>query len=209
LSKNAKIGIISGIAGVAVLVLFFAVLLPLLTKSKLAGRYEYDNQWIICEDGVYVLGYTDWDYIEVGTYEIDDDEVEFTTAGEEYSTMYLKFNAKDNYLKDGGTKLKCKDKKATLDFEPNKEYIKNIEQTFQTATENVIASDSDIYESALDNWYFIYEDDFEDPGNDFEKALAKEMDYDNNECLQYMLTEAGLAVDIDIDSRGNVTVDAY
>jgi hypothetical protein len=57
--------------------------------------------------------------------------------------------------------------------------------------------------------YFIYEDDLANPYYLFEEALAKELKYSSDPVLQFMMEDYDMAIDIDISSSGNISVDIY
>jgi hypothetical protein len=207
--KDIIISTVSSVIGIAVLTVFFLVILPLITGGKLSGRYEYNNEWFIFEDGVYVLGDSDSGYTSIGTYEVSGTHLKIKNAGETDSETELTYNSKKNQIDYDGDIFKCTAKDDTLGVNVDADYIDNIEETVKTAVEDTLAIEPAYDEAMQQGVYFIYGNDLKNPGSEFEKYLAECLDYDNNELLQYMFEEADTAIDISIDSTGSAAVNVY
>ena len=216
LSKGAKIGIISGLAAVLLIGIFFIFIFPILTRAKLSGSYVYEssygNDYYLFDDGVYINyeleSSGDKYYYSIGTYTLNDDVITMKDIDGDESTF--KFDKKKNTVTDDWRDVfKSSDKKAKLDVDISKEYIDNLKNTVISAS-NAALKDKDVYEEATSyGYYFIYDDDLKDPYWDFEKELAKQLNYSSSKELQFLLEEMDLAFDIDISSSGVVTVDIY
>ncbi|MBR1816829.1 MAG: zinc ribbon domain-containing protein [Lachnospiraceae bacterium] len=215
LSKGAKIGIISGLAAVLLIGIFFIFIFPILTRAKLSGSYAYESSYgdyyYLFDDGVYIYyeveSSGDKYYYDIGTYTVKDDVVSLKAVDGDEET--LKFDAKKNTILYYGSVYKSSDKKAELEVDISKEYIENLNDTVVSAS-NAALKDKDVYDEATSyGYYFIYDDDLKDPYWDFEKELAKQLNYSSSKELQFLLEEMDLAFDIDISSSGVVTVDIY
>ena len=216
LSKGAKIGIISGLAAVLLIGIFFIFIFPILTRAKLGGSYVYESsygdEYYLFDDGVYVNyeieGSDDKYYYSIGTYTVKDETITLKELDGDEKTF--KFNAKKNIVTDDWKDdFKSSDKKAKLDTDISKDYLDGLEDTIISAS-NAALKNSDVYEEAT--WYgsyFIYQDDLKNPYTDFEEELAKQLNYSSSNELQFLLEEMDLAFDISVSSSGVVTVEIY
>ncbi|MGN0150871.1 MAG: hypothetical protein ACI39Q_00215 [Wujia sp.] len=212
LSNKAKIGIISGIIAAALLVVFFVVILPILTRSKLAGEYTYTDSWgndltAVFDDGTYAI-YDDDELEEAGTYYAKKDRV-FLTDIEGYEKE-AKFNNKDNKLRIDGNIYKSSDKKGTLDFKLTEDYYENLKKTIDTSCKTIIANE-DIYNDLYWNSCWIYDDALKNPNTDFKKELAKALGYSEDATLQALIEGGYLEIYIYLSYEGNleITYDVY
>lgn len=211
LSSKAKAGIIGGAIGVVVLIVFFAVILPILLRAKLDGEYTYTDSWddaytAIFDDGTYVVYDYEDDVYSAGTYTIKDDKVTLTDI-EGYETS-AKFDAKDNKIRIDGDTYKSTDKKATIGFKLTADYYDNLKSRFDTAINKVLA-DEDIYDDVYWSSAYVYDDDLSDPGTDFERALATEIGYSDDIILQTLMEGGYIEVDVYITYDGDIEISYY
>jgi hypothetical protein len=207
ISKNILISVISSVVSIAVLVVFFLVILPAVKGDKIKGSYEGKTYWIVLEDGVYNLGYMDGSYAEVGTYELDGNKLTLTYAGGDKENAIVMDYSSDK-IKSSDDTLKVDDANELLPFEPDAKYIDNIEDTIQQAAEDAL-SDSDVKDEVGDSkTYTIKDDSLAKPATKFEEQLADKLDYEGNEILQYMFEKASTSLVITIDGS-DVTVDMF
>ncbi len=211
LSKKAKIGIISGAIAVVVLIVFFVVLLPILTRAKLKGEYIYTDSWddeytLIFDNGTYLCYDYDDDLVSAGTYKLKDNKVTLTDI--EGSTETAKFDSDNNVVKLSGDKYKSTDKKAKIDFTLPENYLETIKEPVETAI-NKILEDEDIYDDVYWSSAYIDDDDLKDPTTDFEKKLATELNYTSDKALQTLMEEGYLEIDVYITYDGDVEISYY
>ena len=211
LSPGAKKGIIIGLIVAALAALFIFVILPIITRAKLDGEYtnrdSYYRYKLVFDDGTYAYYDEDGYITEAGTYEIDDEEVTLTNLSG-YETEG-KFDAKENKIRINGDNYKSSDEDAELKIALTENYLEDLEDRVETITETLLA-DEEIYEEFSWSYYFIYEDDLEDPYSLYEEALAEELDYANDETLQELITSGYLTMDIYMDGDDiYIDVSAY
>lgn len=206
LSKGAKIGIICGVAGAALLIVFLLVFLPMLTGNKLKGKYcdTRSSDYAIFDDGTYVA-YSDDEVVDAGTYKTDGSRVFITNIeGESFTATY---NKKKNQIVNNGRVLRCKDKKVTLDYKLTETYLDDLKDRI-TAIAKVAATDEDMYDEMYWGLY-IDDDDLEDPDDGIEEELSKGLDYENDPALQEFFESDYLYVYIEITHSGDIEVDVY
>ena len=211
LSSKAKAGIIGGAIGVVVLIVFFAVILPILLRAKLAGEYSYTDSWddtytAIFDDGTYLVYDYDGDVYEAGTYIIKDDKVTMTDI-EGYETT-AKFDSKDNKIRIDGDTFKSTDKKEKIDFKLTKDYLDNLKSRVDTAVNKVLA-DEEIYDDIYWSSAYVYDDDLRDPSTDFERALATELGYTDDIILQTLMEGGYIEIDVYITYDGDIEITYY
>lgn len=211
LSKKAKIGIIAGAACVVVLVVFFVVILPILTRAKLAGEYRYKDSWddtytIVFDDGTYVC----YDYNDkidsAGTYVNNKGAVVLTDI--EGDTTNCTFDSDNNTVRVYGDKYTSSNKKAKIGFKIPTGYQETLENQVKTAVDKLV-KDKDLLEIAKYNYYCVDYDDLKDPDDDFLAALAKELNYSGDKMLSTFIEDGYVEINIDVDSDGNAYTDVY
>ena len=211
LSKKAKIGIIAGAAGVVVLVVFFAVILPILTRAKLAGEYRYKDSWddtytIVFDDGTYVCYDYDDEIDSAGTYVNNKGAVVLTDI--EGDTTKCTFDSDNNTVRLYGDKYTSSNKKAKIGFKIPTGYQETLENQVKTAVDKLV-QDKDLLEIAKYNYYCVNYDDLKDPSDDFLEALAKELNYSGDKMLSTFIEDGYVEINIDVDSNGNAYTDVY
>ena len=210
LSPKAKRNILIGAILVAVAVVFFVIILPILTRSKLGGKYTTSNSSyyhsVVFDNGTYVFYDDDGEISEVGTYEIDEDEIELTSI--EGYDKEGKFNAEENKVGINGNFYKIKDKKATLDFKMTDDYLDTLEAKIEDATDKVL-EDEEVYEEATWYSYYIYDDALLNPDTLYEEALAKELDYANDKTLKALIEGNYLEIDVYIYDYDDINIYFY
>ena len=213
LSKKAKTGIIAGSIGAVVLIVFFAVILPILLKAKLQGEYTYTDSWddeyrAIFTDGTYVIYDYDDEIYEAGTYTIKDDKV--TLLDIEGDDTKATFDSKKNKICISGENFEINDKKAKVGFKLTETYLDTLEQNVENAVAKLV-KDEDLLEIASWNYYYLNDDDLKDPEDDFVEAFANELNYSTDKALSTMVEAGYIAFDIDAYSDGtyNVEVSVY
>ena len=213
LSKKAKTGIIAGSIGAVVLIVFFAVILPIVLKAKLQGEYTYTDSWddeyrAIFTDGTYVIYDYDDEIYEAGTYTIKDDKV--TLLDIEGDDTKATFDSKKNKICISGEDFEINDKKAKVGFKLTETYLDTLEQNVENAVAKLV-KDEDLLEIASWNYYYLNDDDLKDPEDDFVEAFANELNYSTDKALSTMVEAGYIAFDIDAYSDGtyNVEVSVY
>lgn len=211
LSSKAKAGIIGGAIGVVVLIVFFAVILPILLRAKLAGEYSYTDSWddtytVIFDDGTYLVYDYDGDIYEAGTYTIKDDKVTMTDI-EGYETTG-KFDAKENKIRISGDTFKSTDKKEKIDFDLTEDYLDNLKSRVDTAV-NKVLSDEDIYDDVYWSSAYVYDNDLKNPSTDFEEELAAELGYTDDIILQTLMEGGYIEIDVYITYDGDIQISYY
>ena len=213
LSKKAKTGIIAGSIGAVVLIVFFAVILPIILKAKLQGEYTYTDSWddeyrAIFTNGTYVIYDYDDEIYEAGTYTIKDDKV--TLVDIEGDDTKATFDAKKNKIRISGENFEINDKKAKVGFALSDTYLDTLEQNVENAVAKLV-KDEDLLEIASWNYYYLNDDDLKDPEDDFVEAFANELNYSTDKALSTMVEAGYIAFDIDAYSDGtyNVEVSVY
>ena len=213
LSKKAKTGIIAGSIGAVVLIVFFAVILPILLKAKLQGEYTYTDSWddeyrAIFTDGTYVIYDYDDEIYEAGTYTIKDDKV--TLLDIEGDDTKATFDSKKNKIRISGEDFEINDKKAKVGFKLTETYLDTLEQNVENAVAKLV-KDEDLLEIASWSYYYLSDDDLKDPEDDFVEAFANELNYSTDKALSTMVEAGYIAFDIDAYSDGtyNVEVSVY
>ena len=203
LSKKAKTGIIAGSIGAVVLIVFFAIILPILLKAKLQGEYTYTDSWddeyrAIFTDGTYVIYNYDEIY-EAGIYTIKDDKV--TLLDIEGDDTKATFDAKKNKICISGQDFEINDKKAKVGFKLTETYLDTLEQNVENAVAKLV-KDEDLLEIASWSYYYLSDDDLKDPEDDFVEAFANELNYSTDKALSTMVEAGYIAFDIDVYSDG-------
>lgn len=211
LSSKAKAGIIGGAIGAVVLIVFFAVILPILLRAKLAGEYSYTDSWddtytAVFDDGTYVIYEYDDEIWEAGTYTIKDDKITMTNIEGYESTA--KFDSEDNKIRIGGNTYKSTDKKEELDFKLTKDYLDNLKSRADAAIKKVL-TDEDIYDEIYWSSADIYDDALENPSSDFERELATELGYENDAALQELMEGGYIEIDVYITYEGEIETTYY
>ena len=204
LSKKAKTGIIAGSIGAVVLIVFFAVILPILLKAKLQGEFTYTDSWddeyrAIFTDGTYVIYDYDDEIYEAGTYTIKDDKV--TLLDIEGDDTKATFDAKKNKICISGQDFEINDKKAKVGFKLTETYLDTLEQNVENAVAKLV-KDEDLLEIASWSYYYLSDDDLKDPDDDFVEAFANELNYSTDKALSTMVEAGYIAFDIDVYSDG-------
>ena len=204
LSKKAKTGIIAGSIGAVVLIVFFAVILPILLKAKLQGEYTYTDSWddeyrAIFTDGTYVIYDYDDEIYEAGIYTIKDDKV--TLLDIEGDDTKATFDAKKNKICISGQDFEINDKKAKVGFKLTETYLDTLEQNVENAVAKLV-KDEDLLEIASWSYYYLSDDDLKDPEDDFVEAFANELNYSTDKALSTMVEAGYIAFDIDVYSDG-------
>lgn len=204
LSKKAKTGIIAGSIGAVVLIVFFAVILPILLKAKLQGEYTYTDSWddeyrAIFTDGTYVIYDYDDEIYEAGIYTIKDDKV--TLLDIEGDDTKATFDAKKNKICISGQDFEINDKKAKVGFKLTETYLDTLEQNVENAVAKLV-KDEDLLEIASWSYYYLSDDDLKDPDDDFVEAFANELNYSTDKALSTMVEAGYIAFDIDVYSDG-------
>ena len=211
LSKKAKTGIIAGAACVVVLVVFFVVILPILTRAKLAGEYRYKDSWddtytIVFDDGTYVrYDYND-EIDSAGTYVNNKGAVVLTDI--EGDTTNCTFDSDNNTVRLYGDKYTSSNKKTKIGFKIPTGYQETLENQVKTAVDKLV-KDKDLLEIAKYNYYCVDYDDLKDPDDDFLAALAKELNYSGDKMLSTFIEDGYVEINIDVDSDGNAYTDVY
>ena len=204
LSKKAKTGIIAGSIGAVVLIVFFAVILPILLKAKLQGEYTYTDSWddeyrAIFTDGTYAIYDYDDEIYEAGIYTIKDDKV--TLLDIEGDDTKATFDAKKNKICISGQDFEINDKKAKVGFKLTETYLDTLEQNVENAVAKLV-KDEDLLEIASWSYYYLSDDDLKDPDDDFVEAFANELNYSTDKALSTMVEAGYIAFDIDVYSDG-------
>ena len=211
LSPGAKKGIIAGVIVAALAIVFFVVILPILTRSKFDGEYTDSNSYyynkLVVDDGTYAYYDEDGNLIEAGTYTIKGETVTFVSlSGDEEKAT---FNADDNKIRISGDVYKSSDKKADLDIKLTESYVDDLEERIRTETDEIL-KDEEIYEEFEWSWYFIYEDDLKNPTTLYEEALAEALDYKNDTTLQQLVESGVITMDIYmLSDEVCIYIDAY
>ena len=204
LSKKAKTGIIAGSIGAVVLIVFLAVILPILLRAKLEGSYVYTDSWddqyrVIFKDGTYVMYDYDDEIYEAGLYTIKDNQVILTDIEGDDTTAI--FDAKENMIRISGDNYVSNDKKAIVGFKLTVNFLDNLEQNVENAVAKLV-KDEDLLEIASWNYYYLSDDDLKDPEDDFVEAFAGELNYATDKALSTMVEGGYIAFDIDAYSDG-------
>lgn len=211
LSKKAKIGIISGAIAVVLLVVFFVVILPILTRAKLKGEYTYTDSWdddytAIFDDGTYLIYDYDGDLDEAGTYTIKDNKVTLIDI-EGYETT-AKFDADNNAIKIHGDKYKSTNKKEKIDFSLTENYLEVIKPSIEDAIYEVL-KDDDIYDDVYWSSEDILDNVLKNPSTDFEEEFAELINYDEDKALQTLIEDGYLNIYIYITYDDEVEISYY
>lgn len=182
----------------------------------LTGSYAGKDSWgyqqvFVFYDGTYVWYNDEIDIenvFEVGSYELKDDStiVCYSIDGEsfEYDMKYdnaedsIIFNEEDLVIGAVGSvsTYQSDDKQETLDISVSGDYISEFENKIQNKVEYTASQCSDYARSYVDIDY----DSLNDPEDEFFEILARELDFDNDTTLQFMLqTETIDAIQISTD----------
>jgi len=182
----------------------------------LTGSYAGKDSWgyqqvFVFYDGTYVWYNEEIDIenvFEVGSYELKDDStiVCYSIDGEsfEYDMKYdnaedsIIFNEEDLVIGAVGSvsTYQSDDKQETLDISVSGNYISEFENKIQNKVEYTASQCSDYARSYIDIDY----DSLNDPEDEFFEILARELDFDNDTTLQFMLqTETIDAIQISTD----------
>ena len=207
LSPQAKKGLIIGGIAVAVLAVFFLVVWPILTRSKLQGEYKcrdsYSVNTIIFDDGSYAIYDEDGEGIEAGTYVLKDDKIKMVSLNGVETTGT--FDAKENKIKlkyhYSTYKYSSSDEEETLGIKITTTYIEDLEEKVADATEQILG-DLDTYD-----YYYITDDDLADSYG-FEEELAKALNYENDPTLQLLLEDEFMSISIEV-YYGDLEVEVY
>ncbi len=202
--KGAKIGIIVGLVVAVLAFVFFKFIWPILTRSDLKGEYvcksdSYFNT-IVFDEGTYVIYDEDGDVEEAGCYTWDEEEGDIEMVSLEGYTHDAKFNRDENIVKYYGSKYKSTNEDETLSCEFTEDYIDELEDRVEQATEDVYDFDEGY------NYFYLDNDDLADPYNDFTEDLAAELDYENDANLKFLMESGYIEIDISIYSDGDVDV---
>lgn len=210
LSKKAKMGILWGSIGAVILIVFFAVILPILLKADLKGSYCYTSggsvYTAVFDDNTYVIYDDDGDIYEAGIYSKKDNKVTLKDVNGSESTAV--FNAKDNRVRIYGNSYKSEDKKKTLDFKLTDNYIENLQAKLETTCAELI-TDEDLYDDLYWNSCWIYDDALKNADTDFEKALVNAIGYNNDAALQALIESGYLDIDIYLTYDGKLEISCY
>lgn len=208
ISKNTVIITISTIVSAAILVVFFLVILPILSTDELEGMYKSKDNWIIFDDGVYLYGTNEDNYTTIGTYNVSGKNISLKSVGQDDKTV-MTYDAKNNEIAFGSTTFVSKNDDEEIDCDFDTDYIKDLEEYIKTAAESALGVEA-VYEEAVANGsYTIYGNALAAPNDLFMTEIATNLGYDKNETLQYIFEETDTFVDITISERGTVTVEAY
>ena len=205
LSKKAKVGILTTFIVAVLAVIFFVVILPILTRSKLQGEYNCaeDDLYkrIIFENDTYVIYDDEGEMQEAGTYTINKNNKVTLTDLEGYTEDFM-FNEDKNTFTFYSIKYKCVDKKKKLGIKLDENYIDDLQVRLDNAVTTIL-KDPVVAEEANNYWYYyITEQDLAEPETEFEKALAEELDYDNDKTLKALVEGYYIGFDIDVYDDG-------
>lgn len=197
--KALKLGLIIGIPVIALLVVFFVVILPMILKADLKGEYEFKdkdediefratfdegNYIIYCEDS-----YSDGEIIvSAGTYEYDEKEGEVVMTDLSGDEIEAEFDAKENILEIDRDEYESSDEDATVDIAFTKDYAEELYDKVEPIVADILANDEDAYDDAY--WYdtyYICGDYMDDPFDAFLEALVDELGYEDDEVLQELM----------------------
>lgn len=201
-------GILIGIAATAVvLILIFAVIIPLISRGPLSGSYVSDSEYVVTfYDGTFAVYDTDdHAYSDVGTYTVKDNTVYLVTAEGYESELALD----GNELIYNGTVYKQKDKHARTPIQLTENYEEELEQKLLPIIKDILTDEEVCNEAVNYGSYFVYQDDLAEPYTKFEEALSKKLNYSKDEVLQFMLEEYNMAIDIEISEDGKPTIYVY
>ncbi len=200
LSPKAKKGILIGAIAAVVLIIFFAVILPILTRADLKGEYvcksSYSYHTFIFDGNTYIIYDEDHDITEIGNFTYNKDNGKIKMYSYEGYESEAKFNDEENTFRYYGDRYKSTDKKEKTPIQLPKDYVDELEDRVEEAAEDIFKDDYSW------GYYSLYDDDLKDPFGDFEKDMAKALDYDNDKVLQFLMEEDLLSIDVSYDSDG-------
>ena len=180
----------------------------MLSTDELEGMYKSKDNWIIFDDGVYLYGTNADDYTIIGTYSVSGKDISLQSIGQDDTTI-MTYASKDNEVIFSSTTFVSKDDDTEIDCDFDTAYITNLERYVKTAAETALGSEAAYEEAVAAGSYTIYGNALAAPNGLFMTELAKNLNYDKCETLQYIFEETDTFVDITISEKGSVTVEAY
>lgn len=198
--------------------------------------YEYDNEGEKYEDeeykvtfdnGTYVMYEVDEDneayLFDMGIYEVDKGIISMTSLqlfnngikldkndlSSDYKCLY------DGYSKQialDGYMLKQEDKNDKLSFSMDEDYILSLNNKLDSAVVKSIDSVGMEYmEEYYYDEYYIYleKEELTNPSTKFEKNFVKEIGYENDETLQYLIENEMIYFEVDLTACDNADICFY
>ena len=197
--KALKMGLIIGIPVIALLVVFFVVILPMILKADLKGEYEFKDKdediefRVTFDEGKYIIycedSYSDGEVIvSAGTYEYDEKEGEVVMTDLSGDEIEAEFDAKENILEIDRDEYESSDEKETVDIKFTEDYAEELYEKVEPIVADILANNEEAYDDAY--WYenyYLCGDYMDDPFDSFVEALADELEYEDDEVLQELM----------------------
>lgn len=191
--------------------------------DKEGEKYEGDEYKITFDNETYAMYEVDEDnnayLMDVGTYEIDKGIISMTSLSVSNNGIRLDKNdlsADYKCLYDGHSKqlalygyiLKQEDKKDKLSFSIDGDYILSLNNKLDSAVVNSIDSVGMDYmqEYYHDDYIYIGKEELTNPGTKFEKSFVREIGYENDETLQYLIEEEMIYFEVDLITCDNADI---
>ncbi len=198
-SRGLIIGIIVFLVLAAVAAVFFIFVLPKLSKGEPKGEYGNEDfeGYVLFDDGVYAV-YDDAGTYEFGTYEINGDEITFTSVNGDVD--HGRYNKKENTVEYGYI-FESKDAKQTFGVDIDKNYVKGLKEKIVSASKEALTIEevkAEAQEFAAA--YYITGNELAEPRTEFAKALAEKLGYSGDNVLSFLVEKKYITVSIVPDS---------
>lgn len=227
-------------AAFGILIAFFILYGTVFSKARYTPKgsymgYAYDNEGkedkddsvrVIFDNGTYAMWYAEegeTDLLDIGIYEADKGIVSMTSLsvynnGNKLDKDDLSFNNKCLY--DGHSKqialdgyvLKREDKKDTLSFSIDEDYIISLNNKLDSAVAKSIDSVGMEYMAEYyydEDYIFLGKEELTNPSTKFEKSFVKEIGYADDETLQYLIEHEMIFFEVDLATCDNADICFY
>lgn len=198
--------------------------------------YEYDNEGKECknygckvtfDDGTYVMYEIDEDnevyLFDIGVYEVDKGIISMTSLSVSNNGNKIdKNDLSSDYkcLHDGHSKqvaldgymLKQEDKKDKLSFSMDEDYIISLNNKLDAAVMESIDSVGMQYMDEYyygENYIYLEKEELTNPSTKFEKSFVKEIGYEKDETLQYLIKNEMIYFAVDLTTYDDADICFY
>lgn len=198
--------------------------------------YEYDNEGKECknygckvtfDDGTYVMYEIDEDnevyLFDIGVYEVDKGIISMTSLSVSNNGNKIdKNDLSSDYkcLHDGHSKqvaldgymLKQEDKKDKLSFSMDEDYIISLNNKLDAAVMESIDSVGMQYMEEYyydENYIYLGKEELTKPSTKFEKSFVKEIGYEDDKTLQYLIKNEMIYFEVDLTTYDDADICFY
>lgn len=198
--------------------------------------YEYDNEGKECknygckvtfDDGTYVMYEIDEDnevyLFDIGVYEVDKGIISMTSLSVSNNGNKIdKNDLSSDYkcLHDGHSKqvamdgymLKQEDKKDKLSFSMDEDYIISLNNKLDSAVAKSTDSVGMQYMEEYyydENYIYLGKEELTKPSTKFEKSFVKEIGYEDDKTLQYLIKNEMIYFEVDLTTYDDADICFY